>query len=80
MQTCARVCAPELQKSLTIYKKKVLFHSVLKDNPSDLFQLNFWGGMPSQTESLQIKFAKWIKALKDWDGGEDLLMEKPSSL
>lgn len=26
--------------------------------------------MPSQTESLQIKFAKWIKALQDWVEGE----------
>lgn len=45
--------------------------SALKDNPSDLLELNFWGGMLPETESLQIKFPKWMKALNPWREGEE---------
>lgn len=60
--------------------KKVGLYFILRDNPKDLFLLIFWGWDDFLVWKMQTKFAKWIKALKDWDEGEDLLMEKPSSL
>lgn len=75
--SCGCVSAPERHQPLL---NGCFF--VLKNNPSDLLELNFWSGTLPEAVSLQIKFPKWIQALNPWsgDGGkEDLLMEKPSS-